>query len=134
MRGLAFSMVLALACDRVPSSPAPEDALPAPALESVAALDTRVDVELELNETLPIGGSGITVTLVSGSQDRIKLADGRIVDQTTGRVKLSRAAESVEIDFVSGRAFEAFGHPMAVFGTAGWLELAAFPPGHPVRP
>ena len=134
MRGLAISFVLALACDRAPSSPAPDAALPTPVPAPLAPLDTRADVELDLGKTLPVGASGIEVTLVSGSQDRIKLPDGRMVDQTTGRVKLSRGGESIEVDFVSGRAFEAFGHPMAVFGTAGWLELAAFPPGSAVRP
>ena len=105
-----------------------------PSPQTPAVLTERVDLELSLQQPSQLGATGIEVTLLKGSQDRIQLDDGRIVDQTSGRVKLVRGGEVIEVDFVSGQAFEAFGHPMAVFGPAGWLELSAFPPGAAVRP
>ena len=74
------------------------------------------------------------VVLVSGEVDIVVRPDGRMAERGHGLLRFVRGAESTELAFDEGTAFEMWGHKMAVFGPAGDFELSVFPPGEPVSP
>ncbi len=105
-----------------------------PATSTVVPVSARVDIPLDLQKPALVGHTGITATLTESRQSRFQGADGRTGERTSGTLRLQIGDQVTEQAFESGRAFEAYGMPMAVFGTPGWLELSVFPPGESVRP
>ncbi len=146
--GFAVMVLLASACTRSSSS---DPALAEPSRErddaaiaasqssessamsdAAPALTTRLDIELEVGEPMPIPALGATATLLKADRVRVEHKGG-IGHQDRAVIRFERPGEEgIEKQFGPDvRVKTVYGHSMAVFGGQ---VLSIFPPGDPVIP
>ncbi|NOY28134.1 MAG: hypothetical protein GXP62_19890 [Oligoflexia bacterium] len=133
---MTLPLALFLACANATSGGA--SAVPVSAETTVAdlkpGLTQRRRIDLNVGTTVTVPELQLSVTLVSAKDSLYRQEGGKKGHRVTGTLHLEQGDQVIDQAFRSGQAFEAFGHPMAVFGTSGWLELSVFPPGATVMP
>lgn len=116
--------------------PGKSEAEPPPTykVEPVQELSKRVKVEFSADKTAVVAQIGLTVTVLDSKDALLLNDDGSKSHRTTGRVKVELGGESMEIDYVGDKGFEAFGYNMGVFGGAMSPYLSISPKGQAARP
>ena len=132
-----FILLFSIACGSPGALPdaAPEHgSLSNPEARVPATLSARIDIELIQGEAHAISELQGTLTLLESKRSTHQGPDGGRWHTSAGVLELTREGATEQLKFTSGKGFDAWGHKMAVFGSAGDLQLSIYPPGDPVLP
>lgn len=120
---LWFALMGCVAADGTKAPPAP------PAVEDCMGLRHAFEAPLPPRAVVEVPELCARVELVEDAHAMGLDADGRKIEWTEGKLRLTRDGQTEELGFRAGRPFERWGYTIKIRGDAGSLELGIYPPG-----